>query len=323
MSRFCPKSRTDPNLDQDRLHLSATDACRYKRVFGLVAHMKAEAASAGTTTPASFQIILKLFWWAATNARWEHGYFRTTAYSAGYAPIRADGASTHVCLGAAICGIVERPHSTRASTSLIAWDHASISEWEFYAPYTLFTPLQREALLDQELMADLPQLGGDHYAIRNRFHFAPSLLIAQPTVPADVLRAVSANNGTLNAVAEHVRVNREPPALAPDHAPAPAQDLLGLEVPAPAPAPALIPPCLPPPNMAPPRWKAPPYLHGPLVIRDLPAAPTTPKPRPPLAPPTLRVVACNPIPEEDSVLDCVISNFFNSLLRSRCPRRGN
>ena len=104
-----------------------------------------------------------------------------------------------------VVGILERPHSDRSSTNLLAWDHACLRDWKDYSPYTRFHPAEREALLDQDLTAWLPQLGGDNFVIRNRFHFVPGLRIDQPLVPTEVLRAVSSQRGTLDAVAGHAR----------------------------------------------------------------------------------------------------------------------
>ena len=85
-SRFEAKIPLSEQYDQDRVHLSVTDACRYKRIFGLVAALRLESRSAGTRTPASFQVVTKVCWWSTVNARWEHGYFRTTAFSAAFTP---------------------------------------------------------------------------------------------------------------------------------------------------------------------------------------------------------------------------------------------
>ena len=177
--------------------------------------------------PLPFKLSPKIFWWKASAARWEHGFFRTTAYSAAFSPKYAIGTASHIALGMPVVGMLEKPHSERSSTNLLAWDHASYSEWDAYAPHTRFSPLEREALLDQDLIAWLPQLGGDKFVIRNRFHFVPSLRIDQPLVPTEVLRAVSSQHGTLGAVADHVRARPQlalpAPPIAPDaeayHAP--------------------------------------------------------------------------------------------------------
>ena len=121
-----------------------------------------------------------------------------------------------------VVGLLEKPHSERSSTNLLAWDHASYTEWGAYAPHTRFSAYEREALLDQDLIAWLPQLGGGKFVIRNRFHFVPSLRIDQPLVPTEVLRAVSSQHGTLGAVADHVRARPQlaltDPTPAPDRA---------------------------------------------------------------------------------------------------------
>lgn len=87
---------------------------------------------------------------------------------------------------------------------------------ECVRPLCVAHPLRREALLDQDLVSYLPQLGGDKFALRNRFHAVPSLSVAQPYIPTEVLREVPANHGTMGAVEEHIRLNRAPIAgLAP------------------------------------------------------------------------------------------------------------
>ena len=108
-SRFEPKQPRSEVFDQDRLHLGNTDALRYKRCFGLVALCKRESNSAGTVTPASFQVATKVCWGQPLRSRWEHGFFRTTAYSASYSPKYATGHASHLALGMPVVGILERP----------------------------------------------------------------------------------------------------------------------------------------------------------------------------------------------------------------------
>ena len=131
-------------------------------------------------------------------------------------------ATLHISLrGCLLWGFLNAPHSDRSSTNLLAWGHACIRDWKDYSPYTRFHPAERAALLDQDLTAWPPRLGGGNFVIRNRFHFVPGLRIDQPLVPTEVLRAVSSKHGTLDAVAEHVRglnqlaLPASPPALPP------------------------------------------------------------------------------------------------------------
>ena len=151
--------------------------------------------------------------------------FRTTAYSASYSPKYATGHASHLALGIPVVGILERPHSGRPPSNLLAWDHACYRDWENYPNYSRFTPAEREALLGQDLTDWPPQLGGDNFVIRNRFHFVPGLRIDQPLVPTEVLRAVSSHRRTLDAVADHARGLDQlalPPSPAAHHAVAPA-----------------------------------------------------------------------------------------------------
>ena len=154
--RFSPKNPSCSDYDQDRVHLSATDAIRYKRIFGLVSSVKFEHAAAGALTPASAQIVTKISWRKASAQRWERGFFRTTAYSAAFTHPRADGSSAHIALGMAIVGIVEAPHSSKMSANLISRYRATYDEWRSNSPHSLMTPAQREALLDQDLTSFLP-----------------------------------------------------------------------------------------------------------------------------------------------------------------------
>ena len=70
-------------------------------------------------------------------------------------------------LGMPVVGIVERPLSNRPSTNLISWDRATYADRAVFTPYKLYAPLHREAPFDQDLGAWLPQLGGQHYDVRN------------------------------------------------------------------------------------------------------------------------------------------------------------
>ena len=70
------------------------------------------------------------------------------------------------------------------------------------------------------MAAWLPQLVGDHYAVRNLFRNVPILRIAKPLVPTDVLRASPSQLGALGAVHEHERMLRQPLLPAPSIAPA-------------------------------------------------------------------------------------------------------
>ena len=162
--------------------------------------------------------------------------------------MRASGAASHIFLGMPAVGLLGKPHSERPSTNLFAWGHASYADWDAYAPYTRLSPYERDALLDQDLVAWMPQLGGDMFAIRNRFHFAPSLRIKHRLVATEVLRAVSSQRGTLGAVAEHVRA-QSTLALPPAPIPAPNPDMANL-------------PTLQPPAFDPPRFKAPPPMRS-------------------------------------------------------------
>ena len=205
-SVFVERSRrVDPNLDQDRVHFSPSMAMRYKRVYGLVAPIRPETRSANTTTAASAQLVTKVCWFSDTNGRWGRVFFRITVYSASYAPRIVSGAGTHLALGDAITGVVEAPHSGREATNLIAWDHVNANDWRIHAPFTLFSPNEREHLLFADVVATLPQLGGRPYAKNNRFHAVPSMRIQLPFLGTEVMRAISGREGTLDAVDAYIR----------------------------------------------------------------------------------------------------------------------
>ena len=60
--RFSPKNPPTSDYDQDRVRLSATDAIRYKGIFGPVASLKVEPSASGANTPESAQIVTKISW---------------------------------------------------------------------------------------------------------------------------------------------------------------------------------------------------------------------------------------------------------------------
>ena len=204
-TRFEPKTKNDKNEDQDRVNFPIDFAVKYKRIYGYVASLRHETSSANTSTSASAQIVTKLCWYSENHSQWQHGFFRVTAYSAAYSPQIVDKSEVHLLLGDAIVGIVERPSSERNSTNLIAWQHATSADWEFHAPYSRFSPAEKEYLLCPKTTNSLPQLGGQGFASNNRFHMIPSLRLQTPTLPTEVMRAVSGYEGTLAAVDAYIR----------------------------------------------------------------------------------------------------------------------
>ena len=76
--RFSPKNPSSPDYDQDRAHLSAADAIRYRRIPGLVLPVEVEPAASGALTPASAQIATEISRRKASARRWAYGFFRAT-----------------------------------------------------------------------------------------------------------------------------------------------------------------------------------------------------------------------------------------------------
>ena len=58
--RYSPKNPSSSDYDQDRAHLSAADAIRYKRIPVLVSAAKVDPPAAGAHNPASAKIATEI-----------------------------------------------------------------------------------------------------------------------------------------------------------------------------------------------------------------------------------------------------------------------
>ena len=116
-------------LDQERLMLSATDAHRFSRVWGVVTSLRGESSSRNTKTPASGQVLLKLDWLDTANDCFRNFFVRSAIYSADFAPRYADGRPSNIHVGDIVSGMLAMPSSDRQSTTITGWDHGRLDEF--------------------------------------------------------------------------------------------------------------------------------------------------------------------------------------------------
>ena len=179
LCRFAPNVNGSTDRDQGRLHLNASDDARYNRVFGLISSRRPESKRSGTVTPSTVQVVTSV----CSRKRVDHaGNTGTSAPPHTPLPIPQNALmgpliwsirrfvegdpsflpyslyDTHVCLGQALVGILEPPNSERCSTALISWGRADYAEWGEFAPHTMFTPLQRDDILELGMGCLIPPL---------------------------------------------------------------------------------------------------------------------------------------------------------------------
>lgn len=115
----------------------------YADFLALVLILAPNPHIANTETPPSAHIVTKICWFSQKRDRWEYGYFRTTAFSSGFSPARADRSAAYAMLGTAVFMEVEMHRSERHPADLIDWDFATHSDLWIFAHWRI--SLQRSA----------------------------------------------------------------------------------------------------------------------------------------------------------------------------------
>ena len=123
------KDDTVEALGQERLMLSACDARRFSRVWGVVKSLKGESSSSNAKTPASGQVLLKLDWMDTSLECLRNFFARAAIYSADFAPRYADGRPSNIHVGDIVNGMLATPSSDRQSTTITGRGHGRLDEF--------------------------------------------------------------------------------------------------------------------------------------------------------------------------------------------------
>ena len=104
------KNRLNKDMDQDRLHLSRTDAERFDKVWGVVTSIKPDKTNspANTDTAMCAQVMLRLTWWDTGSEAYRSVFVRTNAYAAHYTPRRPNKKGCNLRRGDLISGLLQR-----------------------------------------------------------------------------------------------------------------------------------------------------------------------------------------------------------------------
>ena len=109
--RITFRDRLNKNHDQNRIHLSRSDAEKYDRVRGVIVSLKPEKdenRSKNTETPVCAQVMLRISWWDPSSEAYRSMFVRTSAYASNWTPRDNARTSCNLVRGDLISGIIQR-----------------------------------------------------------------------------------------------------------------------------------------------------------------------------------------------------------------------